>query len=109
METILRDFCFENKDSLKEIKEDIRVANNRINDTKRWIVEVEEWLQYIEDAALEILELQKQLETRQVDQEGCSRRENVRIHGVKEGAEDNARTMSEFIKTLLREKLELPP
>ena len=37
------------------------------------------------------------------------RRENVRIHGVKEGAEDNARSMIDFTETLLREKLELPP
>lgn len=35
------------------------------------------------------------------DQEGRSRRENVRIHGVKEGAEENAPSAEEAIKDLV--------
>lgn len=69
----------------------------------------EERLQHIEDATLELLELQRQFENRLVDQEGRSRRENIRIHGVKEGAEDSTRSMIDFTETLLREMLELPP
>lgn len=83
LETILRelrDFRRENTDTLKEIKDELRA-----------------------------LELQKQFENRLVDQEGRSRRENIRIHGVKEGAEDSARSMIDFTETLLQEKLELPP
>lgn len=44
-----------------------------------------------------------------MDHEGCSRRENVRIHGVKEGVEDSAKSMVEFVEVLLRKKLDLPP
>ena len=73
------------------------------------MVEAEERLRCMEDATLELLELQKKFENRLVDQEGRSRRENIRIHGVKEGAEDTARSMPEFIEGLLRERLELPP
>lgn len=63
----------------------------------------------IQDATLELLELQKKFENRLVDQEGPLRMENIRIHRLKEGAEDNARSMIDFIEALLREKLELPP
>ena len=59
-------------------------------------MEAEESLQCVEEATFELLELQKQFENRLVDQEGSSRRENVRIHGVKEGAEDNATSMIDF-------------
>ena len=104
----LRDFRRENSDTLKEIKEDIKVANNRIDSAERRIVEAEERLQSVEDATLELLELQKQFESRLVDQEGRARRENIRIHGVKEGAEDSAGSMIDFTEALLREKLELP-
>lgn len=58
---------------------------------------------------MELMELQKQVETRMTDLEGRSRRENVRIHGVKEGAEGNAQSMTTFVENLLREKLELSP
>ncbi|KAI4806957.1 hypothetical protein KUCAC02_017747 [Chaenocephalus aceratus] len=40
--------------------------------------------------------------------EGRSRRENIRIHGVKEGAEDNSPSMGTFVEDLLREGLDLP-
>lgn len=65
LETILQelqDLCHENSDTV-EIIENIRAANNRIDDAERRIVEVEEQLQRIEDATLELLELQKQFET----------------------------------------------
>uniref|UniRef100_A0A3B3U250 L1 transposable element RRM domain-containing protein n=1 Tax=Poecilia latipinna TaxID=48699 RepID=A0A3B3U250_9TELE len=102
LETILqerRDFRKENSDALKGIKEEIKVANSRIDKAENRIEEAEERLQHIEEATME---LQKRFETRLVDQEGRSRRENVRIHGLKEGAE--AGSMTEFI-----EKLEQPP
>ncbi len=112
LETILRelrDFRRENTDTLKEIKDELRETNNRIDNAETRIMEAEERLQHIEDATLELLELQKQFENRLVDQEGRSRRENIRIHGVKEGSEDSDRSMIDFTETLLREKLELPP
>lgn len=105
----LRDFRRENTDTLKEIKDELRETNHRIDTAEMRLMEAEERLQHMEDATFELLELQKQFENRLVDQEGRSRRENIRIHGVKEGAEDSARGMIDFIETLLREKLELPP
>lgn len=54
----------ENFENLKEIKDDIRKTNNRIDDTEKLIVETEECTQNLEEATLELMELQKQVETR---------------------------------------------
>lgn len=86
--------------------EEIKETNNRIDNAETRIMEAEERLQHIEEATL--LELQKQFENRLVDQEGRSRGK-IRIHGVKEGAEGNSRSMIDFTEMLLREKLGLPP
>ncbi len=48
----------------------------------------------------------KNIEARLTDQEGRSRREIIRIHGVKEGSEDNYLSIS--VENLLKEKLGLP-
>ncbi|CAK6968738.1 hypothetical protein OJAV_G00039410 [Scomber scombrus] len=93
LETVLqeiREFRRENFENLKEIKDDIRKTNNRIDDAEKRIVETEEPTQNLEEATLELMQLQKQVQTRMTDLEGRSRRDNVRIHGVKEGAEGNA-------------------
>ncbi|KAI3359444.1 hypothetical protein L3Q82_002940 [Scortum barcoo] len=66
-------------------------------------------IQILEEATLEFMELQKQAEIRMTDLEGRARRENVRIHGVKKGAERNAQSVIIFVEKLLREKLDLPP
>ena len=112
LETILqeiREFRRENFENLKEIRDDIRKTNNRIDDAEKRIVETEERPCSLEEATLELAELQRGVETRMTDLEGRERRENVRIHGVKEGAESNAQSMITFIENLLREKLDLPP
>lgn len=103
----IREFRRENLENLKEIRGDIRKTNERIDEAEKRVAETEERIQHLEEATLELLELQKQV-TRMTDLEGRSRRENVRIHGVKEGAEGNAQSMVTFVETLLREKLALP-
>uniref|UniRef100_A0A3B3TKE2 L1 transposable element RRM domain-containing protein n=1 Tax=Poecilia latipinna TaxID=48699 RepID=A0A3B3TKE2_9TELE len=100
LETILqelRDFRKENSDAPKGIKERIKIAKSRIDEAENRIEEAEERLQHIEEATMELLELQKQFETRLVDQEGRSRRENVQILECTQGGSRG------------REKLELPP
>lgn len=47
-------------------------------------------LQVAEDTVQELLHLQIHLDAKQMDLEGHSRRENIRIHGVKEGAVENS-------------------
>ena len=52
--------------------------------------------------------LQEQLQSKLADQEGRVRRENVRIYGVPEGAEDGPWAVIPFVERLLKENLELP-
>ncbi|KAK1904479.1 LINE-1 retrotransposable element ORF1 protein [Dissostichus eleginoides] len=49
-----------------------------------------------------------QTEAKLTDLEGRSRRENVRIHGVKEGAEEGTASVIAFVEDLLTKSLELP-
>lgn len=45
LETVLqeiREFCWENSENLKEIKDDIRKTNNRIDDVEKRVVDTEE-------------------------------------------------------------------
>ncbi|XP_029976085.1 nuclear pore complex protein Nup153-like [Salarias fasciatus] len=104
----LRDFRRENSETLKEIKDNIKSESNRIDDAKQWIVKAEERLQHVEEATQELLALQKLFDDRLLDLEGHLRGKNIRIHGVKEGAEDCAKSMIEFVDALLRIQLELP-
>lgn len=111
LETILqeiREFRRKNSANLKEIKDDIRKTNNRIDDIEKQVMDTEECTQKLEEAILELVELQRLVETRMTDFEGRKRRGNVRIHGVKEGAEGNTRSMITF-ENLLMENLDLPP
>lgn len=48
-----------------------------------------------------------QQENKLTDEEGRSRRENIRIYNVPEGAEGSS--MVDFVKSLLQEALEIPP
>lgn len=44
----------------------------------------------MEVALSELFKLQTHMEVRMTDQEGSSTRDNIRIHGVSEGAEENS-------------------
>lgn len=105
----LREFRKENGDTLKDIKEDINNTNNRIDEAEMRIAEAEERVQGVEGAILEMLKRQTRLEARLTDQEGRARRDNIRIHGVSEGAEENSSSVMFFVEMLLKENLDLPP
>lgn len=104
----LREFRRENGESLREIKDDIKNANKRIDEAESRISETEEKVQMLDEAVLEMLKQQEKLEARLTDQEGRSRRDNVRLHGVGEGSEDNSPSMANFVENLLKEKLDIP-
>lgn len=104
----LRDFRQENGNTLREIKEEINKTNQRMDEAEVRITEAEERVQSVEDAVLELLKLQTRLETRLTDQEGRSRRENIRIHGIPEGAEEKSTSVGAFVETLLKDNLDIP-
>ncbi len=71
------------------------------------IMDVETRIQVNEEAVTEMLKLHIETNAKLTDLEGRSRRENIRIHGVKEGAEDDSPSMAVFLEHLLRQNLEL--
>ncbi|KAK1880915.1 LINE-1 retrotransposable element ORF1 protein [Dissostichus eleginoides] len=101
----LREFRKDNGQQLKEICEEINKTNTRIAEAEGRIEATETRLQV---AVTELLQLQVHLDAKLTDLEGRSKRENIQIHGVKEGAEDNSPLMGTFVETLLREGLDLP-
>ncbi|KAK1891338.1 Calcium-dependent protein kinase 17 [Dissostichus eleginoides] len=101
----LREFRKDNGQQLKEICEEINKTNTRIAEAEGRIETTEARLQVAKEAVTELLQLQVHLDAKLTDLEGWSRRENIRIHGVKEGAEDNSPSMGTFVEALLREDL----
>lgn len=87
----------ENSDQLKGIKEDIQKINDRLEKAEERIVGLKERMQNTESVIAEVLKLQTQLEKRIKDQERWSRRNNIRIYGVTEGAEVNSPSMIAFV------------
>ena len=55
-----------------------------------------------------MLKLNFEMDAKLTDLERRSRRENIRIQGVKEGLEEDAPSMVAIVERLLRQKLELP-
>lgn len=105
----IREFRRETAEGINGIREDLRTTNDRIDEAERRIGDTEERVLSIEEAACELIKLHRKVEEKQIDQEGRARRENIRLHGMKEGAEKDAESVGAFVEALLREKLELSP
>ena len=64
-------------------------------------------MQSIEGVTMELIKLQAHLEERQEDQEGRSRRNNIRAYSIPEGSEKESSSMIEFVEKLLKHGLSL--
>lgn len=104
----LREFRRDNGMQLQGIQEDINKTNKRVEEAEERIQEAEAKIQANEEAVAEMLKLHIEMDTKLTDLEGRSRRENIRIHGVKEGSEDDAPSVAVFVERLLKLKLEIP-
>ncbi|KAF7654484.1 hypothetical protein LDENG_00069270 [Lucifuga dentata] len=80
----------------------------RVKEAEERIVSAEARIQILEEVLSELVRLQMKMEAKLTDLEGRSRRDNVRIHGVKEGAEENTTSMITFVEDLLMKGPELP-
>lgn len=105
----LREFRRDSTQQLNSSKEDIDKMNKRVEETEERITTAETRLQSTEDVLAQLAKLQEQMEAKLTELEGHSRRDNIRLHGVKEGAEDNVATMISFVENLLMKGLELSP
>ncbi|XP_037388770.1 uncharacterized protein LOC119262033 [Pygocentrus nattereri] len=104
----LRDFCQDNKKHLEDIKDEIMKTDNRLAEAENRIEKAEERIQNTDDILAEMLKLLAQLEAKITDQESRSRRENIRIYGLPEGAESDSACMISFVEKTLRENLDIP-
>ncbi|KAF0036607.1 hypothetical protein F2P81_011919 [Scophthalmus maximus] len=82
-------------------------SHAKIAEAEMRIENVEDRVQNIEQVLSKMIKVMNQQENKLLDQEGRSRRENLRIYNVPEGAEGPS--MVEFVQKLLRETLEAPP
>lgn len=73
------------------------------------ILDTEKRVQLMENFVGNLLQLQSKLQAQITDQEGRSRRNNIRIYNVAENKEKSAQTVIDFLENPLREKLKLPP
>ena len=104
----LRGFRQDNKKQMQELKGEIAKTNARVDQAESRIVGNEERLQNVEEILAEMLTIQETLQAKLTDLEGRSRRENMRIYGVTEGKEGEARSLVPFVAKMLRESLNIP-
>lgn len=103
----LREFRKDTSQNLSAIREDINMINKRMEEAEERIDTAETRIQTSEEVLAELVKLQVQTEAKLIDLEGRSRRENVRLYGVAEGAEESKVTMIAFVEDLLINGLEL--
>uniref|UniRef100_W5LVG8 L1 transposable element RRM domain-containing protein n=1 Tax=Lepisosteus oculatus TaxID=7918 RepID=W5LVG8_LEPOC len=101
----LRDFRRDNKEQLMDIKQELSKVNKRLDKAEGRIEEVETRVLTTETAIKKLLQRQITLETKLTDQEGRSRRENIRIYGIQK--ESEGRCMVTFLENLLPKDVKL--
>lgn len=103
----LRGFRQENKEQLETIREEIIKANTRLDEAEERIEKAEERIQNTEEVIAAMLKLHTKMEDKLLDLESRSRRQNMRVYGVPDGAEKDSTTTISFVENLLHEGLEL--
>lgn len=96
-----REFRKDNSQQLKEIREEINKTNISLEEVEKRINTAETQIQGVEEAVTELLKLQIHLDAKLTELEDRSRRENIRIHKVKEGAEEDSPSMVGYVEHLL--------
>ena len=103
----LREFRKDSGQQLNGIREDIGKIYGRMEEAEERINAAKAGIQSAEDVLSELGKLHVQTEAKLTDLEGRSRRDNVRTHGVKEGAEESITSVVTLVEDLLLKGLEL--
>lgn len=102
----LRDFRQEMDQKLNKVVADIKEITDRVAETEQRIADTEEMNMETSEALTHVLQLQEKVQAQLTDLEARSRRNNLHIHGVPEGAEgDNPQ---DFIEKFIQTQLSLP-
>lgn len=91
------------------MKEDLTNICGRLGEAEERIDGAESRIQSSEELLIELAKLHAKSEDKLSQLEGNLRRQNVRIYGVVEGAEDGSTSVITFIETLLVNGLSLSP
>ncbi|XP_057692980.1 uncharacterized protein LOC130916340 [Corythoichthys intestinalis] len=103
----IREFRLENRKQFDVLKEDILKVNVRLDEAENRIERTEERVGNAETAIAEMLKLNTELLNKLLDLDCRSRRENIRIYGVPEGAENDSPSMKQFVEQVLHSGLGL--
>lgn len=102
----LSDFRGEMNSRLGIIETDMKEVTNRMDETEARVAEMETFSADARDVLAHTLELHEHLQERLADLETRSRRNNIRIHGIEEGAEKD--DMPGFVEGFIKAELGLP-
>ncbi|KAM4578642.1 uncharacterized protein V3H82_008008 [Fundulus diaphanus] len=103
----LRDFRKDMKRQFDDIKSELFNVHQKIKETEDRVDLVEERAENMEQILSKMAELISQQQEKLLDQEGRSRRENIRIYNVPEGAEGSS--IRDFVDKLIKDTLEIEP
>ncbi|XP_072907506.1 uncharacterized protein [Hemitrygon akajei] len=94
------------KQQLRDIKSELASVNQKIAVAETRIEKVEDCIQNVEQILSKTIKILHHQEGKLLDLEGRSRRKNIRIYNVPEGAKGSS--MTEFVGKLLRDALDIP-
>lgn len=102
----IREFRKDMNEQLNDIKVELTKVDQKVEDVKNRVGEVEDRTQNMEQVLGKLIKEVTRLENKVLDQEGRSRRKNIRIYNVPEESEGSS--MTEFVEKLLHDKLDIP-
>lgn len=89
-----------------ETANELASHETRLEEAEKRLEEMERWNMAAKDALIQSLQQQPNIQMKLADLESCSRRNNIRIFGLKEGSEGNS--VLQFVEDLLTAELSLP-
>lgn len=102
----LGDFRQEVGGKLNKVVADIKEVTERVAETEQRVADMEEACTENREALAHALQVQEKVLAQLTDLEARSRRNNIRIHGVPEGAEGD--NIEDFIDKFIQTQLSLP-
>ena len=100
----LTDIREEIQHKLGEVATDLKATTERLREAESRIADIEECSVDFKEALSQSLQAQERLQLKLTDLEARSRRNNIRIYGITEGAEEN--NIQQFIAKMIKEELQ---
>lgn len=104
MKKELADIRAEIQQKLVEVVTDLIATTARVGEAESRIADIEEWAADFKEVLCQSLQAQENLQMKLTDLEARSRRNNVRIYGITEGAEEN--NIQQFIHNFIKKEQE---